>query len=136
MASIKISELNEATSLDSNDLLAMVDNTADETKKVTFGNLETQIINDRFAVVSVASTGESGLIKFNYPSGWTYDNCVVISYSMFLNGVQRTIYPAQSDPNHNNLVQTIVMYPYGIRGIEIGSQVSGATYTIVLMKIA
>ena len=135
MASIKISELNEATSLDSSDLLAMVDNTADETKKVTFENLETQIINDRFAIINVAGTGTTGLIKFNYPNGWTYENSVILSFSALINNTQRTIYPASIDRD-NNIFQTVVMYSYGIRGVENGSQISNGTYTIVLMKIA
>ena len=80
MASIKISELNEATNLDSNDLLAMVDSIADETKKITFENLEEQIINDKFAILtSKATTAGGSFIIFQYPNGFNVDNCVPIN---------------------------------------------------------
>lgn len=82
MASIKISELNEATELESNDLFAVVDTVADETKKMSYGSLKTQMIGDTIAIVSGSHTYTAGqtqkTIGVNYPTGFTKNNCVVI----------------------------------------------------------
>ena len=86
MASIKISELNETTELESNDLFAVVDTVADETKKMSYGSLKTQMIGDTIATVSGHYTAVEGVtakqITLDYPTGFTKDNCSVISVMM------------------------------------------------------
>lgn len=83
MASIKISELNEKTSLNSGDLLPIVDIIEDETEKMSYSNFKTQIINDTFAVITGTIEANSGTgsipTTLSYPTGFNMDNCVVVS---------------------------------------------------------
>ena len=45
MATKKISELNALTTPESDDLIAIVDTSATETKKITYGNISKHIVN-------------------------------------------------------------------------------------------
>lgn len=82
MASIKISELNEKTNLIDGDLVPVVDTIGNETKKITYGNLKTQIIDDRFAVINydTATNGFHLMYSTPLPTGYNGDNCTVISW--------------------------------------------------------
>ena len=91
MASIKISELNEKTSLESEDLLPIVDTINDETKKTTFGNLKEKIHGDNFYVITgvqtltASPTGKydtQTTWQLDYPTGFNMNNCVVVAFSL------------------------------------------------------
>ena len=91
MASIKISELNEKTSLESEDLLPIVDTINDETKKTTFGNLKEKIHGDNFYVITGVQTLTASpkgsydtqtTWQLDYPTGFNMNNCVVVAFSL------------------------------------------------------
>lgn len=91
MASIKISELNEKTSLESEDLLPIVDTINDETKKTTFGNLKEKIHGENFyeitgvQTLTASQTGQydtQTTWQLDYPTGFTMNNCVVVSFGL------------------------------------------------------
>jgi len=75
MASIKISELNELTSVEESDLLPIVDTSSNETKKISYENLLNikKITGNKLNV-----GGDDNYIKFNYPTDFNTSNCVVI----------------------------------------------------------
>lgn len=95
MASIKISELNELTSVDNADLLPIVDSSANETKKITYENLRNQslVILSGNANLEANTSTE---ITLSYPSGFTFNNCVPISF-----GIENTYSSAYSNKGYN-----------------------------------
>jgi len=126
MASIKISELNEMTSLDSADLLPVVDSTADETKKITYSNIKTNIINDTFAIIQLTTPQNVNYAITEMPSGFTMQNSVVISIMEKRQNNDkweaRTLYTVEASNNR-----------YYLNNVEI-YQDNGTNYLIVYDK--
>lgn len=132
MASIKISELNEKTNIIDNDLVAVVDSIADETKKMTYGNLKTQIVNDNFAVITIQPTSPGAFIRFDYPTGWNPQNCIILS--CFRNFIENEEIVERM--YNVDLETTIRMYPNRVLLTEMIENPQNYSYTFVLMKVA
>lgn len=154
MASIKISELNEKTSLESEDLLPIVDTINDETKKTTFGNLKEKIHGDNFYVIMGVQTltaSQEGQYdtqttwQLDYPTGFNMNNCVVISFG--LSDASKTTV-SWGEYGYNFSVSTALLFSMIPRAIAFrenkiyakawfpGSSDTDFNYKIVLMKIS
>lgn len=160
MASIKISELNETTSMSNGDLLPVVDTTADETKKITYENLKREIID--FYTISGTATTNTTLSAFNYvaeetlqyPTGYNSTNCIPVAFAILGKNGQAYNYTFggySGDGEHAELLQllmhdinrTVRFYEDNIK-IDIYYPVytpssTGAqtiTYKLILMKIS
>lgn len=137
MASIKISELNEATELNSNDLIPVVDTINDETKKMTYENVKTQIINDNFAVITGTFRGTAGWEYISYPDGYTKDNCVVVS-AMKDEGAGFYTFTDYDADTTVHYVPLILFLSSNMQLYDAMARNKGKSYTykIVLMKIS
>ena len=154
MASIKISELNEKTSLESEDLLPIVDTINDETKKTTFGNLKEKIHGDNFYVITGVQTltaSQTGQYdtqttwQLDYPTGFNMNNCVVVAFS--LSDTSKTTV-SWGEYGYNFSVSTALLFSMIPRAIAFrenkihvnawfpGSSDTDFNYKIVLMKIS
>lgn len=153
MASIKISELNEKTSLESEDLLPIVDTINDETKKTTFGNLKEKIHGDNFYVImgvqtlTASQTGHydtQTTWQLDYPTGFNMNNCVVVAFNLS-NANMTTV--SWGEYGYNFSVSMGLLYSMIPRAIAFrenkiyvnawfpGSSDTDFNYKIVLMKI-
>lgn len=154
MASIKISELNEKTSLESEDLLPIVDTINDETKKTTFGNLKEKIHGDNFYVITGVQTltaspntsyDTATAWQLDYPTGFNMNNCVVVSFG--LSDASKTTV-SWGEYGYNFFVSTALLFSMIPRAIAFrenkiyvyawwpGSSDTDFNYKIVLMKIS
>ena len=149
MASIKISELNEATEMNDSDLLAVVDVSADETKKITFENLfknNIEILTGTQAL-ELSQDGDYKQTAFtlNYPSGFNQNNTVVLAFiGEYISGRVG----AYGEPPENsksvsllssNIPRHVSLWENDIHVYLYSPVTSGTptyTYKIILMKLS
>lgn len=138
MARVKISELNEKTQLNDNDLIPVVDSINNETKKVKYSTL----FNNNIAVVTGtaqlqnASSGSYEKyfhLNINFPAGFNYQNCIVIGARCWYIPIPTTSFDVQGIDHYK-----IFMYlgdTIGIEGVFKNIGEEEATCTVVLMRI-